>query len=159
MVMLIGSILPTLKGIKLLPSSLFNTAPALQVSEAQSSSTHHRLAGVITADTRVISVPRDAIADTLGRLCRWHRQLCDLVDMMAACYGLLLCVMITYCFASSVFGIYEIITDFQTTVPIIKLRPFIGCVTCGCRLILISVIPSMTVAQVSRSLYFSSCLT
>jgi len=159
MVMLIGSILPTLKAIKLLPSSLSKTALALQVSEAQSSRTHQRLAGVTTADTRVISVPRDAIADTLGRLCRWHRQLCDLVDMVAACYGYLVFVMITYCFASSVFGIYEIITSFRTPVGLNKLRPFIKCVTCGCRLILISVIPSMTVAQVSRSLYFSSCLT
>jgi hypothetical protein len=152
MVMLTGSILPTLKGIKLLPSSLFQTALALQVSEAQSSRTHHGLAGVTTASTRVISVPKDEIADTLGRLCRWHRQLCDLVDMVAACYGLLLFVMITYCFISSVFGIYVIITSFQTPMPFISLRAFIECVTCGCRLILICVIPSMTVAQVSRSL-------
>ena len=149
-VMLTASILPTLKGIKLVPSSLFQTALALQVSEAQASRTYHRLAGVATADTRVISVPKDAIADTLGRLCRWHRQLCDLVDMVADCYGLLLFFTITYSFASSVVGIYEIITDFQTTVRFIRLRPFIACVTCGCRLILISVIPSMTVAQVSN---------
>jgi hypothetical protein len=159
MVMLTGSILPTLKGIKMVPS-LFKAALALQVSEAQSSRTHHRLqAGATTADTRVISVPKDAIADTLGRLCRWHRQLCDLVDMVAACYGLLLFVMITYCFATSVLGIYEVIRDFQAPVPFIRFRPFIECVTCGCRLVLISVIPSMTVAQVSRLLYFRSCLT
>jgi hypothetical protein len=149
MVMLIGSILPMLKGVKLIPYSWFKTALALQVAEAQSSRTHHRLAGVTTADTRVISVHKDAIADILGRLCQWHRQLCDLVDMVAACYGLLLCVMITYCFASSVISIYEIITDLQTPVRF-RLRPFIECVICGCRLILISVIPSMTVAQVSR---------
>jgi hypothetical protein len=148
MVMLNGSILPTLKGVKLVPYSLCKTALALQVAEAQSSRIH-RLAGVTTVDTRVISVPKDAIADTLGRICRWHRQLCDLVDMVAACYGLLLCVMITYCFASSVFGIYTMITDLQTPVRF-RLRPFIECVACGCRLILISVIPSMTVAQVSR---------
>lgn len=148
--MLTGSISPTLKGMKLVLSSLFKTALALQVSEAQSSRTHHRLAGVTTADTRVICAPKDAIADTLGRICRWHRQLCDLVDMVADCYGPLLCVMITFCFASCVFGIYEIIRDFQTPVRFIRLRPFILCVTCGCRLILISFIPSMTVAQVSN---------
>jgi hypothetical protein len=156
--MLTCSILPTLKGIKLVSSSLFKTALALQVSEAQSSRTHHRLAGVTTAATRVISVPKDAIADTLGRLCRWHRQLCDIVDMVAACYGLHLFVMITYSFANSVFNIYEIITDFQMSLPFIRLRPFIGCVTYGCRLILLSVIPSMTITQVSTSPYFSSCL-
>ena len=147
--MITGSILPTLKGIKLVRSSLFKTALALQVSEAQASRTYHRLAGVATAETRIISVHKDAIADTLGRLCRWHRQLCDLVDMVADCYGLLLFFMITYCFASSVFGIYEIITDIQTPVRFIGIRHFIACVTCGCRLTLISVIPSMTVAQVS----------
>jgi hypothetical protein len=157
--MLTGSILPKLKGVKLVPFSLFKTAVALQVSEAQSSRTHHRLAGATKADTRIMSVPKDAIADNLGRLCRWHRQLCDLVDMVADCYGLLLFVMIMYCFASSVFGIYEIITNFQTPLGFIRLQPFIECVTCGCRLILMSVIPSMTVAQVSRSLNFSSCLT
>jgi hypothetical protein len=149
MVMLTGSILLTLKGVKLVPYFLFKTALALQVAEAQSSGTHHPLAGVTTADTRAISVSDDAIADTLGRLCRWHRQLCDLVDMVAACYGLLLCVMIMYCFAISVFDIYVIITDLKTTVRF-RLRTVIVCVTCGCRLILISVIPSMTVAQVSR---------
>jgi hypothetical protein len=140
--------------------SLFKTAIALQVSEAQSSRTHHRLAGATTADTnRVISVTTDAIADILGRLCRWHRQICDLVDMVAACYGLLLFIMIMYCFTSSVLATYEITTFFHRTKPFIGLRPIIDCVTCGCRLILISVIPSMTVAQVSRSLYFNSCLT
>jgi len=147
--MLNGSILPTLKWVKLVPYSLCKTALSLQVAEAQSSRTHHRLAGGTTVDTRVISAPKDGIADTLGRLCRWHRQLCDLVDMVAACYGLLLCVMITYCFGSSVFDIYVIITTLQAPVRF-RLRPFIECVTCGCRLFLISVIPSMTVAQVSR---------
>jgi len=149
-VILTGSILPTLKGIKLVPPSLFKTALALQVCEAQTSTTYHRLAGAATADTRVISVPKDATADTLGRLCRWHRQLCDLVDMVADCYGLRLFFTITYSFASSVFGVYEIITGLKIPAPFIRLRPFIECVTCGCRLILISVIPSMTVAQVSN---------
>ncbi|GFG32141.1 hypothetical protein Cfor_12287, partial [Coptotermes formosanus] len=122
----------------------------LQVSEAQPLRRHHQLEGVTTGDTRVISVTKDAIADTVGRLCRWHRQLCDLVDMVATCYGLLLFVMIAYCFASSVFGTYEIITHFDSPESV-RLRPIIMCVTCGCRLILISVIPSMTVAQAKMS--------
>jgi hypothetical protein len=139
MVNLTGSILPTLKEIKHLPSSLFQTALARQVSEARLLRTHHWLAGVTTADSREISVPKDEIADNLGRLGRRHRQLCDFVDMVAACYGLLLFIRITYSFASSVFGIYEIITELNKPVPFIRLRPFIGCVTCACRLILISV--------------------
>lgn len=124
------------------------------MSEAQPSRTHHRLAGATTADSsRVISVTTDAIADILGRLCRWHRQLCDLVDMVAACYGLLLFIVIMYYFTSSVLATYEITTFFHRTGHSIHLRPVIDCVTCGCRLILISVIPSMTVTQVSTSMY------
>jgi hypothetical protein len=156
MAMLTSSFVPKLKGIILTTFCLSETALVLQVSEAQPLRRHHQLEGVTTGDTRVISVTKDAIADTVGRLCRWHRQLCDLVDMVATCYGLLLFVMIAYCFASSVFGTYEIITHFDSPESV-RLRPIIMCVTCGCRLILISVIPSMTVAQVSKLLCFSSC--
>jgi hypothetical protein len=153
--LLTGSIVPTLKVIKLLPFCLFTTDLPLEVSHPQPSRTFHRLGGITAANTRVISVSKDAVADILGRLCQWHRQLSEIVDMVAASYGPLLFVVITYCFANSVFGTYEIITQFHAPGSPVRIRPIIACVTCGCRLTLISVIPSMTAGQVSESLYFS----
>lgn len=98
---------------------------------------------------------KDEVADTLGLLCRWHRRLCDLVDMVASCYELPLFVVIAYCFANSVFGVYLVIT-FRGPDSLLRITGVIWSVAYGCRLILIAVIPSVTVAQVSGGLMSAS---
>jgi hypothetical protein len=122
---------------------------AIHVAEPQASRIHRRCRAVRITDPRVIATTKDALSDTLGRLCRWHRRLCDLVDMVTSCYELPLLVVIAYCFGNTVFRTYSIITMFRTPHSFIRVPAIIWCTGYGCRLILISLIPSITVAQVS----------
>jgi hypothetical protein len=121
----------------------------IQVAEPQTS-TIHRVCGAITVtDPRVIST-KDALSNILDRLCRWHRRLCDLVDMVASCYELTLLVVISYCFVNTVIGTYTIITMFRDPHAFVRIPAIVWCCGYGSRLILIGLIPSITVSQVSR---------
>ncbi|XP_021942670.1 gustatory receptor for bitter taste 93a-like [Zootermopsis nevadensis] len=70
--------------------------------------------------------------------------------MVASCYELPLFVVIAYCFANSVFGVYLVIT-FRGPDSLLRITGVIWSVAYGCRLILIAVIPSVTVAQAKKS--------
>jgi hypothetical protein len=120
------------------------------LSESLTSPAHPLWKRETAAEPRVISMTKDAVADTLDRLCRWHRRLCDLVDMVTSCYELPLFVVIVYCFANSVFGAYKIITSPKHE-RLMTVTNIIWSVAYGCRLVVIAVIPSVTVAEVSRS--------
>jgi hypothetical protein len=128
---------------------------AIHVVEPQTSRIHLRCETVRATDPRVISTAKDSLSDTLGRVCRWHRRLCDLVDMVTSCYELPLLVVIAYCFGNTVFGTYSIITMFRNSHSLVKIPAIIWCTGYGCRLILIGFIPSLTVAQVSGYEYDS----
>lgn len=126
-------------------------APGLTIrlTESQASRTRGQWRGETTADPIVISITKDAVADTLGRLCCWHRRLCDLVDMVTSCYELPLFVVIAYCFANSVFGTYNTVATFRNPHYFVGIAAVVWLVAYVCRLILIGIIPSVTVAQVS----------
>jgi hypothetical protein len=123
---------------------------AIHVAEPQASRSHRPCRAARITDSRVISTAKDALPDTLGRLCLWHRRLCDLVDMVTCCYELPLLIVIAYCFGNAVFRIYAIITMFRNAHSFVRIPAIIWCTGYGCRLILISLIPSITVAQVSE---------
>jgi hypothetical protein len=122
----------------------------MQVSQRQTSRVHHRCGGNTAADPRVISITKDEIADTVGRLRGWHRRLCDLVDMVTSCYELPMFVIIVHYFANLVFDTYQII---MTTISVPRnfygITLVIWSVAYACHLILIGVIPSVTISQVS----------
>lgn len=122
---------------------------AIHVAEPQTSRTRPQFGAVRTTDPRVISTTKDTLSDTLGRLCRWHRRLCDLIDMVTSCYELPLLVVIAYCFGNTVFRTYSIITMFRNPHSFIRVPAIVWCAGYGCRLTLISLLPSITVTQVS----------
>jgi hypothetical protein len=122
---------------------------AIHVAEPQTSRIHHPFGAVRVTDAGAISTAKNAVSDTLGRLCRWHRRLCDVVDMVTSCYELPLFVVIAHCFANTVFGTYSIITMFRDPRSLMKIPAVIWSAAYGCRLSLIGLIPSITVAQVS----------
>lgn len=119
------------------------------MAEPQTSIIHRRCGAVTVTDPRVVST-KDTLSVILGRLCRWHRRLCDLVDMVTSCYELPLLVVVAYCFVNTVVGTYTIITMFRDPHAFVRIPAILWCCGYGCRLILIGIIPSITVSQVSR---------
>ncbi|KAJ4434102.1 hypothetical protein ANN_16422, partial [Periplaneta americana] len=92
------------------------------------------------------------VPDSLGRLCRWHRQLCDVVDALAACFQASLLVGIAFCFSNSVLGVYTFITKYKDRVPLaVKVPSAIWTACYSCRLVLFSTVPADTVAQARKT--------
>ncbi|XP_033609517.1 gustatory receptor for bitter taste 93a [Cryptotermes secundus] len=71
--------------------------------------------------------------------------------MVTSCYQLPLLVVIAYCFGNTVFRTYSIIAVFRNRHSLIRIPAIIWCIGYGCRLILISLVPSITVAQAKKS--------
>lgn len=118
------------------------------VADPQTSRIHNRFETVSVADLREISTAEDTFPDILGSLCRWHRRLCDLVDMVTSCYQLPLLVVISYCFVNTVIGTYTIISMFRDPHAFVRMPTIVWCCGYGSRLILVGLIPSLTVAEV-----------
>ena len=90
------------------------------------------------------------LADYLNRLSKWHRGLCDIIDSVSSCYDLTLFVSIAYCFVSSVLGIYSSATPSSEREVTGNYPQIIWTACFTCRIVLLSIIPSVTVSEVSN---------